>query len=85
VHKGTKGALKIILAATGAKPSGKIKVYDGAKLLKGYSVRKVDNGVRIVKLPLLKPGKHKLKAVYAGSTSVLGSKSKVVTLKVLKK
>lgn len=85
IRKGTKGLLKIILSAPGGKPAGKVKVYDGAKLLKGYSVRISDNGVRIVKLPVLKPGKHRIKAVYAGSTSVLGSKSRAVTLKVLKK
>jgi hypothetical protein len=85
VTKGKKAVLKIILTATGAKPAGNVKVYDGAKLLKGYSVRVADNGVRIVKLPVLKPGKHKIKGVYAGSASVAGSTSKVVTLKVLKK
>jgi hypothetical protein len=85
IKKGTRGLLKIILSATGAKPAGKVKVYDGTKLLKGYSVRVSDNGVRVVKLPLLKPGKHKIKAVYAGSATVLGSTSRVVTLTVLKK
>jgi hypothetical protein len=85
VKQGKKAALKIVLSATGAKPAGKVKVYDGAKLLKGYSVRIADNGVRIVRLPVLKPGRHKIKGVYAGSASILGSRSKVVTLKVLRK
>ena len=84
VKKGKKAVLKIVLTASGAKPAGSVKVYDGAKLLKGYSVRVADNGVRIVKLPVLKPGKHKIKGVYAGSASVAGSRSKAVTLKVLK-
>jgi hypothetical protein len=85
VKKGKKAGLRIVLAATGAKPAGKVKVYDGARLLKGYSVRVADHGVRIVRLPVLKPGKHKIKGVYAGSASILGSTSKVVTLTVLKK
>ncbi|MCW2767818.1 MAG: hypothetical protein JWO11_3777 [Nocardioides sp.] len=84
VGKGTKGVLKIILSATGAKPAGKVAVYDGAKLLKRYSLRAADNGIRIVKLPVLEPGKHRIKAVYAGSGTVLGSTSRPVTLRVLK-
>jgi hypothetical protein len=85
IKKGAHGMLRVVLGATGAKPSGMVQVYDGARLLKGYSMRITDNGVRIVKLPVLTPGKHRIKAVYAGSASVLGSTSNVVTLKVVKK
>jgi hypothetical protein len=86
VKKGKRATLRIVLtAAAGAAPAGKVKVYDGAKLLKGYSVRTADNGVRIVKLPVLKPGKHKLKGTYVGSSAIAGSTSRTVTLKVLRK
>jgi hypothetical protein len=85
VKKGKKATLKIVLTAVGAKPNGAVKVYDGTRLLKGYTVRKADNGVRIVKLPVLKPGKHKIKGVYAGTSAINGSTSRVVTLTVKKK
>jgi hypothetical protein len=84
VKAGTKALLKITLKGSGAKPAGAVKVYDGAKMIKQYTVRASDNGSRTVKLPKLKKGVHKIKAVYAGSASFLGSKSKVVKLTVTK-
>lgn len=84
IAKSAKGLLKLTLKGTGAKPSGKVKVYDGAKLLKIYTVRSSDNGSRTVKLPKLKSGLHKIKAVYGGSSAFNGSKSKVVKLTVKK-
>ncbi|MCW2767819.1 MAG: hypothetical protein JWO11_3778 [Nocardioides sp.] len=84
VAKGAKGLLKIILNGNGAKPSGIVKVYDGAKLLKSYPIRSSDNGSRTVELPKLKPGTHQLKAVFGGSSAFTGSASKVARLKVTK-
>lgn len=82
---GKRGLLKITLHASGARPVGQIKVYDGSKRIKTYSMRAADNGSRIFKLPKLRPGTHRIKAVYAGSSNFVGSRSKVVTLKVLKR
>lgn len=82
---GKRGLLKITLRASGARPVGQIKVYDGSKRIKTYSMRAADNGSRIFRLPKLKPGTHRIKAVYAGSPNFVGSRSKVVTLKVLKR
>lgn len=84
VKAGTNALLKITLKGSGAQPSGAVKVYDGSKLLKKYSIRSSDNGKRTVKLPKLKAGTHKIKAKYAGGTAFIGSTSKVVTLKVTK-
>jgi hypothetical protein len=85
VKKGSKGVLRIVLRATGVTPTGRITVLDRGKTLKTYTVRASDNGTRSVKLPKLKPGKHTLRAVYAGSASTNGSKSAKVVLRVLKK
>lgn len=85
IEQGTKGLLRIVLRAGNATPSGSIRVFDGSKLIRTYQIRSTDNGTRIVRLPMLKPGKHSLKAVYAGSFSIAGSTSPVDTLRVLKK
>ncbi|MCW2798062.1 Ig-like domain repeat protein [Nocardioides sp.] len=84
VARGARGLLKLTLRATGAKPSGSVKVFDGAKLLKGYVVRASDNGTRTVRLSRLKPGVHRIKAVFAGSAAFTGSRSQVVRLRVTK-
>ncbi|MDN4161438.1 Ig-like domain repeat protein [Nocardioides abyssi] len=85
IAKGAKGVLKIRLAASGLKPAGKVTVLDRGKAIKNYTVRASDNGARTVNLPKLKPGKHKLRAVYAGSATTAGSRSAQVVLTVLKK
>lgn len=85
IAQGTTGLLRVTLGVAGLVPAGRVKVYDGARLLKTYTVRAADNGSRVFKLPKLQPGRHKLKVAYAGSSSINGSTSKVVTLRVLKR
>lgn len=85
IKKGTKGVLTIKLGADGLKPSGPVTILDKGKTLKKYVVRPSDNGTRKVMLPKLAVGKHKLKAVYAGSAATAGSRSTVVVLTVVKK
>lgn len=85
IEKGAKGALKIRLGAEGLKPAGQVTILRAGKALKKYVVRPSDNGVRTVMLPKLKPGKHKLRAVYAGSATAGKSRSAQVVLTVLKK
>ncbi|GEP33467.1 hypothetical protein NSZ01_12350 [Nocardioides szechwanensis] len=48
-------------------------------------MRLADNGTRIVKLPKLKPGKHKLTARFAGTRATTASKSAPVVLTVTRK
>ncbi|MCR6029841.1 hypothetical protein GGQ22_00100 [Nocardioides sp. zg-579] len=85
VAKGAKGVLKIRLGADGLTPAGTVTVLNRGKAIKKYVVRASDNGRKSVTLPKLKPGKHKLRAVYAGSSTTAGSRSAVVVLTVLKK
>lgn len=61
-----------------AHPTGKVKLMKGAKLLKVYKLRAADNGKRIVRLPKLSKGVHKIRAVYKGNKALKGSKSKVL-------
>jgi hypothetical protein len=77
-----KGLLRITLRGGATKPAGRVSVYDGARLLKVYSVRASDNGVRVVKLPRLAAGAHRITAAFAGDASRGPSTSKTVTLTV---
>ncbi|GGO72774.1 Ig-like domain repeat protein [Nocardioides deserti] len=85
IKKGAKAALKIRLGAEGLKPAGQVKILRAGKTIKKYVVRPSDNGVRTVMLPKLKPGKHKLRAVYAGSATAGKSRSAQVVLTVLRR
>ena len=59
-------------------PTGKVKIMEGKKVLKTVSLGQ--GGKVTITLPKLKKGKHQLVAVYTGSPTVVGSKSKAVTL-----
>ncbi|HYF73933.1 MAG TPA: Ig-like domain-containing protein, partial [Nocardioides sp.] len=82
IKQGKSATLTMILTAVGVSaPSGRVTVFDGTKVLKRLSMTA---GKATVRLKRLKPGVHKIKAVYAGSSTVLGSSSKIVRLKVTK-
>ena len=63
-------------------PTGKVKVYDGRKVLKTVTLAAAKRGVVVVKLVKPKKGKHKISAQYLGTGIPCSSASKVVTLKV---
>lgn len=85
IPAGTRGTLKVTVKVRGvAGPTGKIKVYDGKKLIKTVKLKAAKGGVLKVKLPELTKGKHKLSATYLGSTSINRSTSRKVTLTVVK-
>jgi hypothetical protein len=65
-------------------PTGRVVIMDGAKKLTSVAFRAGGSGAMTVKLGKLKPGVHKLKAVYQGSDQVNRSSSKVVKLTVKK-
>lgn len=83
VRQGRLATLRLVLTAVGVSaPSGRVKVLDGARVIKRLSLTA---GKATVRLTKLKPGVHRLKAVYAGSDTVLGATSKVVRLTVKKR
>ena len=65
-------------------PTGTIMIFDGAKKLKTLTLLSTNNGKRGWKLPRLKVGKHKIKAVYSGNGATAGSKSKITALFVVR-
>ena len=64
-------------------PTGVVKIFDGAKALKSLTLVSARDGKLAWKLPKLKKGKHKIKAVYIGNDSAAGSKSKITKLFVV--
>ncbi|PVG82734.1 hypothetical protein DDE18_10235 [Nocardioides gansuensis] len=75
----------ITVTVPGVKgPVGPIKVYDGAKRLKTLTLVSTRDGKIGWRLPKLKVGKHKIKAVYSGNASTASSKSKIVKLYVVR-
>ncbi len=78
VKLGKRVKIGITVAVAGVTgPIGTIKVNDGAKMLKTLPLSSVATGKISWKMPKLKPGKHKIKVVYLGNGTTLGSKSKV--------
>ncbi len=70
-----------VSAASNAKATGSVKIYDRSKLLKTVPL---SAGKASVTLGLLARGTHKLRAVYAGNSAVKGSTSATVTVTVRK-
>lgn len=73
-------AIKLGTGTTGIKPAGKVKVYDGKKVLRTVSV----NGSKKLTLPKLKAGVHKIRVVFTGSQVTQTSRSKVLKLTVVR-
>jgi hypothetical protein len=85
VKPGTRVKIGIAVTVAGvAGPTGTIKVFDGAKVLKTLTLVSTRDGKLGWRLPKLKKGKHKIKAVYIGNTSIAGSKSKITKLYVVR-
>jgi hypothetical protein len=86
VKKGQRATLALLLKVAGvASPTGVVKVLEGKKTLGTVTLAPGKAGKAKLKLPKLKPGVHKLQAVYAGSSTVAAATSKVVRLTVKKK
>lgn len=85
VKPGKRVKIGITVAIQGVPgPTGGIRVYDGAKLLKTLTLVSTRDGKIGWRLPKLKVGKHKIKAVYVGNDRTLGSKSKILKLYVVR-
>lgn len=78
VKPGARAVMAVSLRASGVRPGGTVRVYDGSRRVGTFTI----TGSRRVRLPVLKAGTHRLRAVYAGSSSVTGSRSGVVRLTV---
>ena len=85
IAKSQRGVLALVLKVAGVtSPTGRVKVLDGKKVVSRLEFAAGKRGKATVRLPRLKPGVHKLKAVYAGTATIAGAKSTVVRLTVRK-
>jgi len=67
------------------KPTGKVKICDGKKkVLLTTTLKGKNNGVKTIRLPVLKRGAHKIKVVYLGAPRITGSKAAAQTPTVVK-
>lgn len=79
---GKRARLVVTVHAGQVEPGGTVAVRDGKRTLRTLTLS--PNGKATTKLPKLKPGKHKLRAVYSGDGATTASSSRVTKLKVLK-
>jgi len=83
VLKRVKGRLVSVRVDPGAvHPTGKVRLMKGTRTLRTVKLRPADNGKRTVRLPKLRKGTHKIRAVYAGNAALKRSTSKVVRVVV---
>ena len=83
VPAGKAAKLVVTVKASGVVgPTGKIKIRDGATVIKTVTLTAAMKGKITVKLTKLKPGKHKLTAQYLGDAATKKSKSAVAKLTI---
>jgi len=76
MHKAT---VRVRVKSTGGAPTGKVAVFDGAKKVASLALKA---GKASAKVLLKKVGKHRLRAVYAGSSTAASSTSRAITIRV---
>jgi hypothetical protein len=80
VGKPGRGVVKVAIAGSTVKPTGKVTIKMGTKVVK--AAVSLVNGQVTITLPKLTKGKHTLTIVYSGSGNVkVGSKSFTITQK----
>lgn len=85
VRKGQRAVLALVLKVAGvSSPTGAVKVLDGKRVISKLKIAAGKKGRATAKLPGLKPGVHRLTAVYAGTATIAGARSKVLVLTVRK-
>ncbi|HEY0951847.1 Ig-like domain repeat protein, partial [Nocardioides sp.] len=83
VARSQRALLAVVLKVAGVRsPKGVVKVLDGKRTIARVKLTASRAGKATVKLPRLKPGAHRLRAVYAGTSTIAAAASKVVTLTV---
>ncbi|WP_017935822.1 Ig-like domain repeat protein [Nocardioides sp. Iso805N] len=75
--KRTKKVPVTVSVKASKTPTGTVTIFDGNKKLASATLKA---GKASVKLKKLKKGKHKIKATYAGSTTVTAASSKTITV-----
>jgi len=85
VTRSQRALLAVVLKVAGVRsPTGVVKVLDGRRTVAKVKLTASRAGKATVRLPRLKPGAHRITAVYAGTATIAAATSKVVTLTVKK-
>lgn len=79
VGAGTRARIVVRVRATGFVPTGTVRVVDGEKRI---AEKRLDSGTATIRLPVLKPGRHRLRVQYLGSSHTLPANSTRVALRV---
>lgn len=79
-HSRAKVTVTVKVPGTTTGAAGKVRIMAGSKTVSTLSVKAGRSAT--VKLPVLKPGRHKLRAVFTGSGNLKGSSSSSKSLKV---
>jgi hypothetical protein len=83
VHRAQRAVVRLrLLVPTTRRPTGLVKVLDGRRVVGKAVFTRRAQGARTLHLVRLKPGVHRLKAVFVGTPKVARSSSKVVRLTV---
>ena len=83
ISRRAHGKVLVTVSVPGlSRPTGKLLVKQGTKTLKSVTLKVKNAGHKTIRLPRLGKGKHKLKVVYQGSSTVKKSTSHTVALKV---
>jgi hypothetical protein len=77
-----KGKVKVTVAPTGSKPTGKVSVQEGRKTVGSATLKAKHKGELTVTLDKLAKGAHDLKVTYGGSDDFAESTSGKLTLVV---
>jgi len=82
ISKSKRAALTVTISVVGdLAPTGTLKVYDGSKKILTSSLVAGDNGAKVLTLPKLKKGSHKIKVSYAGNANIRRTTTAVSTIK----
>lgn len=82
IKVGKNAKASVVVRAKGvAAPTGTFAIKKGNKTLQTVTLRASDQGKRVFTLPKLPKGKHTLKIVYSGSSTVAGKTSVSRTLR----
>lgn len=81
VSRGQRAVLKVKVRSE-VTPTGKVRVKSHGRVIAEKKLKAKSEGVIRIRLPKLKPGKHRLKAVYLGNAEVQRAVSDKVVLRV---
>ena len=84
VKSTSKAVMTVKVRAAGVPaPAGSVHVYDGSKRILTFTLSTARKGTRTLNLPrITTKGSHRIKAVYAGSSTVLGRSTTYRSLRV---